>query len=203
MDSSGPRRLGNHAVLFAWRDSTPHWSLQWSFSVWLCRFLNPKNKLKHHFFVMYVLFWSNPSCLVGTSNLSMLPDHIDLPIWASNLFPAETRSCVATVSFAIHFGLFVAILDSCQKSTANHWAYWDMMGHAANATVQRGSAPDKARSNPKLLYLKHQTEETLRAPFGGTKIAETSDPSSSASLCFTYIMNFWKRRDGHAQKHVF
>ena len=138
-------------------------------------------------------------------------------------FPAATRSCVATVSFAIHFGLFVAILDSCQKSTANHWAYWDMMGYAANATVQRGSAPDKARSNPKLLYLKHQTEETLRAPF----VAAASEFCSFCSSMrrqwlyprrnqnsrnirpffecqlVLYIMNFWKRRDGHAQKHVF
>lgn len=200
MDSSGPRRLGNHAVLFAWRDSTPHWSLQWSFSVWLCRFLNPKNKLKHQFLLCMSYFdpifhaWLEPqifqsrcpiilTCPYGRPICSQLKRAVALLLFPSPFILASSWLFSIRVKRVLQIigpiGTWWDMPQTLQSNVAatQNYAIWSI----------KQKRPCGLHLSQLLLSFVHFVQacgDNGCIPVG-TKIAETSDPSSSASLCFT------------------
>lgn len=127
------------------------------FSVWLCRFLNPKKQIKTSIF-----------CYVCMSYFDLLHAWLELQIFQSRCpiiltcpygrpICSQLKRAVALLLFPSPFILASSWLFSIRVKKILQIIGSIGTWHAANATVQGCSAPDKARSNPKLPYWKHQT----------------------------------------------
>ena len=149
---------------------------------------------------MYVLFWSNPSCLVGTSNLSIpLPDHIDFPSWNAQLrcycflrhsfWPLRGYSRFVSKEYCKSLGLLGPWWDMPQTLQSNVAVPLTKPAATQNYSIWsiKQKRPCELHLSQLLLSFVHFVQacgDNGCIPVG-TKIAETSDPSSSASLCFT------------------